>query len=73
MPSQQNDLLIFRIFDFLAKWGHQAGKEWFNLMEWLLIISALSFAGGISNKVLSGGPHAGEGTSAEPGPPGKTG
>lgn len=27
----------------------------------------------LTNKVLSGGPHAGEETSAEPGPPGKTG
>jgi len=49
MVSQQKDLLIFRIFDFLAKWAHRAGSEWFRLMEWLLIISALSFAGGLSN------------------------
>ncbi len=49
MASQQENIWVFRIFNFLAKWGHQLGEEWFKLMEWLLIISALSFAGGLSN------------------------
>ncbi len=39
-----------KLFDLLADWSEPFAKEWFQLMEWLLIIGALSAAAKFSAK-----------------------
>jgi formate hydrogenlyase subunit 3/multisubunit Na+/H+ antiporter MnhD subunit len=40
------------IFDFISQYAERIGSEWFRLMEWLLIISALATAAKYSDNTI---------------------
>lgn len=43
---------MFKVLDFLSQHAEKIGNEWFKLMEWLLIISTLSFVSQLSDNLL---------------------
>jgi len=43
---------MFRLFDLIGKNADVIGKEWFRIMEWLLIISALQAAAMLSKNTM---------------------
>jgi hypothetical protein len=44
MEEQPNDDSFDRFMLFLSRWARPAAKEWFTLLEWMLILSAVAFA-----------------------------
>lgn len=46
--------MIFKVLDFIAEYAELFGKEWFRIMEWLLVISALQTVAMLSkNKFIA--------------------
>lgn len=41
-----------RLFDVVARYAGPVSKEWFRLMEWLLIVAALSVAASSTDSVV---------------------